>query len=694
MNTRRIVFRPVLPVRIACLAAMALAALLSGAATSDARPTGKAANSRQITMIVRSLMERGHISKQRIDDTISERCLDAYLKSLDPWKLYFYQSDIDEFRQNRFVLDDMIRKGDISFAYKVFSRFLARIDERVNTAVALVDTPHDFTIDEQMISDREETIYPRTPEEAAERWRKRVKFDLLVQKADEVDDEEAKTKLRKRYSGVKKRWEQTNDDDLLEIYLTSMTKGFDPHSNYMSPTTLEDLTINLSLKLDGIGASLREEDGYTEVHEVIGGGAADVDGRLKKGDQIIGVGQGTSGPFEDIVDMRLRDVVKLIRGKRGTVVRLEVRPVDNPKETVVYDITRAQIKLTNQEARSLIVEWGKKPTGEPYRIGIINLPSFYMDMEGARAGRPDYKSCARDVRRLLVEFNQKGVDVCVMDLRYNGGGSLQEAVSMTGMFIDQGPIVQVKGPDGRTQPYPDPEPGMVWSGPVAVLTNMFSASASEIFAGAIQDYGRGVVIGDHSTHGKGTVQQIFDLGDQLFRGANAPQLGALKLTIQQFYRPGGDSTQNRGVLADVQIPALTGHLDGIAESDLDFPLEFDRVRQLQHDRFGMIAPAIAAQLQASSDQRVDASEEFQKDEERIELYEDQKDRPTVTLNLAKYLAEREELDTDKEKEEIGEKLSDSDRPVFDMEDHYNQEALSIVVEYLGLLKEKKVAVAR
>ena len=676
------------------VALLTLAALVLPAAESQARPKGQNLTGRKIAVAVRYLMEQKHLSQREIDDVISERALESLLKNLDPWKLYFYQSDVNEFMQNRHALDDMIKKGDVTFAYTVFSRFLARVDERVATAIAQVDAPHDFTIDEEMIRDRDATTYPKTPEEAAERWRKRVKFDLLVQKADEKEDEEAKAKLRKRYSGIKKRWQQTTDDDLLEIYLTAMTSGFDPHSSYMSPSTLENFAIIMKLELDGIGASLRSEDGTTEVHEIIPGGAADMDGRLKEGDLIVGVGQDTSGEIEDIVDMRLNDVVKLIRGARGTVVRLEVKPVDNPKELVVYEITRAQIKLTNQEARGAIVPWGQKPNGQPYQLGVIHLPSFYMDMDGARMGKPDYRSCTRDVRRILQQFKQDGVDAVVVDLRFNGGGSLPESVSMTGLFIDQGPVVQVKGPDGRTQPYPDQEPGMVWSGPLAVLTNMFSASASEIFAGAIQDYGRGVVIGDRTTHGKGTVQQLFDLNDRLFRQGNGLNLGALKLTIQQFYRPGGDSTQNRGVLADVEIPALTGHLDGISESDLDFPVEFGRVRELQHDHFPMMDPTIKAVLQTNSQQRISNSEEFGKDNKRIALYKEQKDRKTVTLNLAKYLAEREELDTDKEKEEIGERLGDTDRPVIDMEEHYNQEALSIVVDYLGLLKEKKVAVAR
>ncbi len=672
---------------------VALALMLGLVPHGIARPAGPSATERQITLSVRLLMERQHLSTRGLDDLASERCLDTFLKDLDPWKLYFYQSDVDAFSKNRHQLDDFVRSGDVQFSYEVFNRFLERVAERSKTALEMVDREHDFTIDETMIRDRKATTYPKTPEEAAERWRQRIKYDLMTELADKVELEEAKKKLRKRYGSMQKRWEQTSDDELLELYLSAMTSGFDPHSSYMSKSTLDDFNIHMKLELDGIGASLRSEDGYTTIQEVIPGGAADLDKRLKAGDQIIGVGQGTSGPIEDIVDMKLKDVVALIRGKRGTIVRLEVKPIDNPKDTKVYELNRARIELKNQEARSEIVEWGRRPGGGAYKLGVIQLPSFYMDMDGARQGLPNYKSTTRDVRRLLEGFNEQGVDAVVVDLRFNGGGSLTEAVNLTGLFIDQGPVVQVKGPDGRTQPYNDPEPGMVWSGPLAVITNKFSASASEIFAGAIQDYGRGLIIGDEATHGKGTVQQLFDLGQALFRIGKAPPLGALKMTIQQFYRPSGDSTQNRGVLADVTLPSFTQHLD-VGESDLDYALAFDRVKSLRHDRFRMDDATINVELQRMSAERVAQSEDFAKDQKRIDLYVQQKDRPTVTLHLEKFLKEREQLDAEKEQEDIGKELSDSDRPVIDMKNHYNKEALSVVVDYLMLLKENKVAVAR
>lgn len=661
------------------------------AAPGHARPTKPSAEDRQITVAVATLMEKAHVSGHPLDDKISERCMDTLIKELDPLKLFFYQSDVDEFMAKRDELDNMAKKGDISFAYFVFSRFLARVDERVKQAEAELSKPHDFTIDEEMVRDPKAATFAKTPEEAADKWRKRIKFDLLQEIAKDVPMEEAVTKLRKRYESIGKSWQQTDDNELLERYLTSMTESYDPHSSYMAPSTQENFEIMMKLELEGIGASLRSIDGYTTVHNIIPGGAADKQGSLKAEDKIVSVGQGTEGPMEDIVDLKLNDVVKKIRGKRGTVVRLEVDPADGSGRKI-YAITRDRIELKDSEARSEIIERGKKADGTPYRIGVIQLPSFYMDMDGARQGLPNYKSTTRDVRRLLEEFKSKGVDAVVVDLRWNGGGSLTEARDMTGLFINEGPVVQVKGPDGRTQPYNDQEAGMVWEGPLVVMINKFSASASEIFAGAIQDYGRGVIVGDHATHGKGTVQQLFDLADYLFRIGAKKDMGALKMTIQQFYRPGGDSTQNRGVVSDVELPALTTHLD-VGESDLDYALAFDKVEPLPHDQFHMVDPNLVTALRQRSEQRIGQSEFFAKQNKQIARYEEQKDRKTVTLNKEKFMAERAESNSEKDEEKIYDDLSDPNRPVYQM-DGYGQEALDITVDYLELLDGQKLANAQ
>lgn len=673
---------------------LAVAAVALFAASSQslfAKPTQPNANDRQITFAVATLMERDHLTGQRIDDTVSERALKAFIKDLDPLKLFFYQTDVDEFTRNKDKLDEQIKHGDIRFAYDVFARFLARVDERIQMAEAELQKPQDFSKDEEMIREPDALKFARTPEEAQDRWRQRVKFDLLKETADKVAMDEAIKKLTKRYESIRKSWKQTDDDELLERYLSAMTTSFDPHSSYMAPSTLDNFNIQMRLELDGIGASLRAVDGYTVVQNIIPGGAADKNGGLKPEDKIIAVGEGSSGPMEDIVDMKLNDVVKKIRGKRGTQVRLELEPKDGAGRKSI-SIVRDRIELKDSEARSQIIERGKKADGKPYQIGVIQLPSFYMDMDGARLGLSDYKSTTRDVRRLLEEFKSKNVDEVVIDLRWNGGGSLTEAVNMTGLFIDQGPVVQVKGSDGRSQPYKDPEPGLVWQGPMVVIINKFSASASEIFAGAIQDYGRGIVIGDHSTHGKGTVQQLFDLGNALFRLKQVPNMGALKLTIQQFYRPGGDSTQNRGVVSDVELPSLTTQLD-VGESDLDYALKFNQVEPLPHDNFHMVDSGIVDGLRTRSKARVGNSDFFKKVDREIGHYKELKAKKTVTLNKEKFLKEREELDNDKEQEKMFDAMTDPSRPVYDM-NGYGTEALDIAVDYLDLLGSNRVAVGR
>ncbi|HEX3601257.1 MAG TPA: carboxy terminal-processing peptidase [Lacipirellulaceae bacterium] len=679
------------------ISGVAIAAiLLTTAGIVSARPTQPSKADRQITLAVAMLMERQHLTRQGLDDTISERTLKTFIKDLDPLKLFFYQSDIDGFNKNKDSLDDMIKHGDVSFAYDVFSLFLSRVDERITMAEAELNKPENFDLDEEMVRDPDTTKYAKTPEEATERWRKRVKFDLLKETADKVPMDEAIKKLTKRYDSIRKSWQQTDNDELLERYLTAMTSAFDPHSSYMSPSTLDNFNIQMKLELEGIGASLRGVDGYTVVQNVIPGGAADKNGGMKPEDKIVGVGEGTSGPIEDIVDMKLNDVVKKIRGKRGTVVRLEVEPKDGSGRKTLT-ITRDKIELKDSEARSEIIPWGKKADGTQYQVGVIQLPSFYMDMDGARLGLADYKSTTRDVRRLLEEFKTKGVDACIVDLRWNGGGSLTEAVNMTGLFIDGGPVVQVKGPDGRTMPYKPPTndatyQNFVWQGPLVVMIDKFSASASEIFAGAIQDYDRGIVVGDKTTHGKGTVQQLFDLGNALFRVKDVPNMGALKLTIQQFYRPGGDSTQNRGVVSNVELPSLTTHLD-VGESDLDYALKFSKVDPMPHDDFHMFNAQIIDGLRQRSENRVKDSDYFAKEERQIKRYEEQKDKKTVTLNKEKFMKEREELDSDKEQEKMFDDMNDPKRPVYEM-DGYGKEALNITVDYLDLLGGNKVAVAR
>ncbi len=709
------------------LAVLGLAVALAGvvAPLVLARPVAPNLTQRRIALLVSALMDRKHLSQMRLNDEISQRALAQYFETLDPMKLYFFQSDVDQFQAESSRIDDYVREGDVALAKRIFDVFLQRVNERTAVAQKLVDAPHDFTVDESMDRDPKKIAWFKTAEEADERWRKRVKYDLLLQVSDDVTDEEAREKLHKRYRSIDQRWTQTDNDELLEFFLSAVTMSFDPHSSYMSPRSLSDFVIQMRLELDGIGASLESKYGETVVRHIVPGGAADKDSRLKVDDVITGVAQGTDGELVDITDVKLTDVVQQIRGKPGTIVRLEVKTAGGT-ERKIYDIVRARIELKDEEARSEILERGphgedltpkpadaaaantlagepgaasQQPTGQVieqsgadgarFRIGVISLPSFYMDMEGRREGREDFKSTTRDVRRLLEDFRVKGVDLVIVDLRFNGGGSLPEAVDTTGLFIDQGPVVQVKGPTGQTQPYPDQDPGAVWTGPLVVLTNKFSASASEIFAGAIQDYGRGIIVGDQSTHGKGTVQQLEELGRVIAPSA-PPNYGALKMTIQQFYRPGGDSTQSRGVVSDIELPSQMSHWEGIGESDLDYALKFDRVLPLQHDNYRLAGAQVLDELRSRSLQRIAGSDYFSAEKHRIDRYLERIKDPTLTLNREKFLAERAELNTEKEQEDLFDNLQVNDRPVFP-KTPYNDEVVAIALDYLELLGDSRLA---
>jgi carboxyl-terminal processing protease len=650
-------------------------------------------NDRQITLAVRSYLEREHFLRRPIDDEVAQRWFDIFLETLDPMKVYFLQSDIDAFSQKRHLLDDLVKRGDVSFAYEVFGRFLQRVDSRLPLIERLLKAPLDFTSEESIVIDRKQTTWAKSEAEAEDAWRKRIKYDLLVQKMEKTPAEEARDKLQRRYASFAKRMHQMTSDELLEMYLTSLTSSLDPHTSFMSPGTLENFEIGMRLQLDGIGASLKAEDGYTTVAELVPGGAADSDGRLKTKDRIIGVGQGGDGSIVDVVDMNLNEVVKLIRGKRGTVVRLKVVPVGEtaPK---VYDITRAKIELKDAEARGEVIEWGQKPDGKPYKIGVINLPSFYMDMAGARQGQAEYKSSTRDCRRLLDDFKRQGVDGVVLDLRNNGGGSLPESISLTGLFIDTGPVVQVKDADKRVQPYDDVEPGVAWDGPLVVLVNKFSASASEIVAGAIQDYRRGLVVGDEATHGKGTVQSLLDLGRQLFqRLPNAPSLGAIKITMQQFYRPGGLSTQLEGVKSDIELPSITTHLP-VGESDLDHAIAFDKVPRAEYQSTGRVSDEMVTTLRDRSAARVSADEEFGKVARDIAQYKKRKEEKTISLVESEFAKQwNEGKAADEEEKKLEEEMESRRRPVV-KQDFYFDEAMNVTIDYLKALANGTASLAR
>ena len=634
---------------------------------------------RQIALMVRGIVSSQHLTRHELDDEISERALATFIDRLDPMKLYFLQEDIDAFESKKTEIDDMLKSGELQFAHDVFLKYMSRMEESITVVHHLIDAKHDFTVEEYINTDWDNLEFAKTREELTERWRKRIKYNFLVLKGDKTEGEDARERLHRRYSSQLKQMEQTKSDDLLEIFLTSVTTSYDPHTTYMSPTSSENFEIQMRLNLDGIGAQLTLEDGYTKVTRIIPGGAADKQGELKTGDRIVSVGQDTEGEMQEVIDMKLNDVVSLIRGKPGSTVRLGIIP-EKSQETKVLTIKRAKIELKDSEARGEIIEHNLPGTKKTLRIGVINLPSFYMDMDAARKGVKDYRSTTRDCRRIIDEFNEEGIDGMIMDLSTNGGGSLTEAIDLTGLFIDLGTVVQVKDPSGRVQQYDDRNKGTSYDGPLVVLCSKFSASASEIFAGAIVDHGRGIVVGDSTTHGKGTVQNFLELGAQFFSINNPPNLGALKITTQQFYRPGGASTQQRGVYSDIILPSITDHLK-VSESDLDYPVPFDKVDDEVQEHLGARDEEIIAKLKAASEQRIEKSEDFQKLLTQIDEYKKQQKEKRVSLVEDVFFAKRDENSAQEEAQDNLEKRANGEAEVFP-DTFYNREVLTITGEYI------------
>jgi carboxyl-terminal processing protease len=668
------------------------------ATTIFAQQIGGAQGPEQATVkLVADMITKYHISQKPLDDRISAMILQKFIKDLDSQKLYFLKSDIDGFARYRDQLDDLLKAGNVNFAHEVFKLYLQRLDERLAVAHQWIDAAHDFSLDESMMIDGEQVAWAPDVKELNDRWRKRVKYELLSLELDKVATDEAHKRLHKRYETIKRNAHDTEDNEVLEMFLSSVAHCFDPHSSYMSPQTVEDFQIQMRLSLQGIGAALRSEDGMTTVAQIVAGGAAEKDGRLKVGDKIVGVGQ-DDGDFQDVIEMKLNRVVRLIRGERGTKVRLKV--LREAGQTTMIELVRQTIELKSSEVKGEIIQTSERlgdVQGSPkYRIGVINIPSFYRDFSGAQQGKDDFKSTARDVAKVLAEFKTNGgVDAVMVDLRMNGGGALSEAIEVTGLFIDQGPVVQVKEQNGKIKSHDDEEAGLVYGGPLVVVCNRLSASASEIFAAAIKDYGRGIVIGDKTTHGKGTVQNVMPVSSQMFKMIpGGKDRGAVKLTINQFYRVNGDSTQHRGVESDVVIPSLIDNMD-LGESFLDNALAFDHVPAARHAQLPFVNAQLVGTLRDNSQKRIAVEPKFQQTLKDIDRYLARKSRKSVSLNEDNLRAEREEDKAAKEveKEEEEHETKSESAPVF-AKTEYNNELLYITSDYTGLLKSQKTAATR
>jgi len=558
-------------VRTLILVAVLASAICVSAAVEVSPPLALTEKHPVIARNVTKLIEEMHYSRPQLDNSLSSAVLDGYLDTLDGNRMYFLAGDVASFGRYRYEFDERTRSGALEPVFDIFNLFRVRTTERINYAIDLLATEPDFTIDEDFRFDRSELGWPVSEDEMKEIWRAKVKSDGLTLVMTGKTWPETVEILRKRYEGMHKRIAQLTSDDIFETYMNAVAHTMDPHSSYLSPRQSEEYRIQMSLSYDGIGASLQPVDDYVTIVNIIPGGPAHIDGRLKPEDRITAVAEG-NGEFIDVIGWRLDEVVQMIRGPSGTKVRLQILPAGLPPGSAqkVVDLTRDKVKLEDQQAKSELVEIPFE--GRTYRVGVITVPSFYQDFSARSRGEEDYMSTSRDVERLIRELEAQGIDGVVMDLRQNGGGHLSEATELSGLFIEGGPVVQLRQTRGNIEVLPDPSDTAVYDGPLAVLVDRFSASASEIFAAAIQDYERGVIIGQQ-TFGKGSVQNLFNL-DRVLQGDDN---GQLTLTIGKYYRVTGESTQNRGVLPDVELPS-TFDVEDVGENTRPTALPWDRIQ--------------------------------------------------------------------------------------------------------------------
>jgi len=529
------------------------------------------------TELVTHILTTYHYKKTKLNDELSSSIFTNYFDNLDQNKNYFINSDIERFERFRYVIDDAIKNKDISLAYEIFKKYRNRVEERINFALEIVNYNFDFSIEESFRFDRRDDNWLNNISDLDELWRKRVKNDVLNLKLAGKNTKEIKKTLSERYNRILSTTLQLDSNDVFQTFINAYTTSIEPHTAYFSPRISENFDISMRLSLEGIGAVLRAESEYTQVVRIITGGPADLDGRLGADDRIISVGQNTDGEMVDVIGWRLDDVVDLIRGPKNTMLKLEVLPKGSGIEgpTKIITLTRDKIKLEEQDASSSIIDIPETNT----KIGVIELPAFYIDFAAQAAGQNDYKSTSRDVRKLISVMMEKKIDGLIIDLRGNGGGSLAEALELTGFFIDEGPVVQTKDATGRIEINYDPQPGIVYPGPLAVLVDRDSASASEIFAGAIQDYRRGIIIGE-TTFGKGTVQNVIDLNR--FIQKDEEDYGRLKTTIAQFFRISGSSNQYKGVVPDIIFPTTKYSDKDLGERAYENALPWDKVKPAKY----------------------------------------------------------------------------------------------------------------
>ena len=623
-NRNLLVFSALLPLTLA------IAAGVPAPATSLAPTDAQAAAT---TLVYGLLSDSRYAYRPRVlDDGLSAEIYRRYFESLDSDKLFFTQADMANFAKYRSQLDDAIKSQNLKPAYDIFNTYVRRVDERAAFARALLAKPFDFSAKETWAFDREKAAW--APDQAAlnDIWRKYVKNDALRLKLAGRSQDEIRKTLDKRYSTLGARVHELRGDDVFENFMNAYAMSIDPHTSYMSPRSAENFNMQMRLSLEGIGAVLQRQDEFVVIRTLVPGGPAMASGKIKVGDRVVAVGQGDKGPMTDVVGWRIDDVVDQIRGTKGTKVRLDVLPadsgIDGPHRLVT--ITRDKVKLEEQAASKSIIDIDGK------KIGVITLPGFYMDFEAARRGDPDARSATSDVAKLLAQLKTQHVDGVVMDVRENGGGSLVEAVELTGLFIDKGPVVQVRESGGRVSVENDDKRGVAWDGPLAVLVNRSSASATEIFAAAVQDYGRGLIIGE-PTFGKGTVQNLIDL--DRWPSKTGPQFGQVKLTIAQFFRVDGDTTQHAGVVPEIQFP-VTVDATEFGESMFDNALPATRIAMAPHSNLGNFSPILPV-LMADHNARVAKDREFTWWSQDVAQFRAERARKLISLNEADRRVERQ-----------------------------------------------------
>ncbi|WP_179613060.1 carboxy terminal-processing peptidase [Rhizobium leguminosarum] len=645
--------------RIAYVFLGAFLALVQSASAEVASPPVLAPLERQAeaAQLSAQFLSRYSYKPVPLDDALSARVMDGFIKSLDPDRMLFLQADIDKFMAERSEIDDAIERKDLKIPFAIFNAYEQRVVDRMTYARSLLKQDFDFSGQDNYSVLREKAPWPQSQAESDDLWRKRVKSDWLRLKLGGKADAAIRETLDKRYENTLERAYKFKSDDVFQSFMDAYSNAIDPHTDYFGAAASADFDVSMKLSLFGIGAVLQERDDYTTIRELVPGGPAELSGKLAVGDRITGVGQGKNGPIKEVVGTRLDEVVQMIRGKKGSVVRLDILPADAGADAThrVVSLVRDKISLEKQAARKTVQT--VKVGDTERKIGIITLPVFYEDFEAKGKGDKDYKSASRDVAKLLGELKDEKVDSVLMDLRNNGGGSLDEAIDLTGLFIGKGPVVQQRRSDGKIEVKSSDLAEPVWSGPMGVLINRGSASASEIFAAAIQDYGRGVIVGEGS-FGKGTVQTVVDL-DQMVHNSK-PEYGELKVTIAQFFRVNGGTTQLRGVTPDISLPGLSDPTS-FGETSYDNALPWAEIKPAKYAPEGNVTALLPA-LQSRHDARVKGDPDFQRLVKDIADLKAQREKGIVSLNEAerrKEAAAREKRFKDRAQ------ASDGDNPAGD-----------------------------